>query len=177
MYLTEYVHNPDFTMATITTEKFPTLCIPRGMLFHTAEFVETAINHAMQGKFVKKIETKTTRDKAGAEFNTFFITPDQEFAENASTAIVYKKLAEEGSVNISTGKGKFFWKVKLYVPNLKAKYAKKPASTGPKILDNDETQAFKEWQKERAEAKRAKAAAKGPWEEAEVAPELEEGEM
>lgn len=165
---------PTFTMATIT-EKFPTLCIPRGMLFHTAEFVESAFNHAMQGKFVKKIETKTTRDKAGTEFNTFFITPDQEFDENASTAIVYKRLSEEGSVNISTGKGKFYWKVKLYVPNLKAKYAKKPESSGPKILDNDETLAFKEWQRERAEAKKAKAAAKGPWEETPA--DMEEGEL
>ena len=153
------------------------LCIPRGMLFHKTEFVENAINQAMQGKFVKKIESKTTRDKSGTEFNTFFITPDQEFEENSSTALVYKKIADQSFVNISTGKGHFFWKVKLYIPNLKAKYAPpKKVSAGPKILDDDETQAFKEWQRERAEAKRAKAAAaeKGPWDKAE---NIEEGEL
>jgi hypothetical protein len=158
-------------------DKFPMLCIPRGMLFHKTEFVENAINQAMQGKFVKKIESKTTRDKSGTEFNTFFITPDQEFEENSSTALVYKKIADQSFVNISTGKGHFFWKVKLYIPNLKAKYAPpKKVSAGPKILDDDETQAFKEWQRERAEAKRAKAAAaeKGPWDKAE---NIEEGEL
>lgn len=163
--------------STTNADKFPMLCIPRGMLFHTTDFVENAINQAMQGKFVKKIESKTTRDKSGAEFNTFFITPDQEFEENSSTALVYKKIADQGFVNISTGKGRFFWKVKLYIPNLKAKYAPpKKVSTGPKILDDDETQAFKEWQRERAEAKRAKAAAhkEGPWDSAE---NVEEGEL
>jgi hypothetical protein len=162
----------------MATEKYQKLCIPRGMTFQTAEFVEKAFNIAMQGKFVKQIDCKTTKDKTGKEFVTFFITPDQSFRENESTRLVYKNLEEQGFVNISTGKGQYFWKVKLYIPNLKAKYT--PPKNAPRIMTSEDTEAFKLWQKERLAAKAAKAAAteKGPWEteEAEVE-EIEEGEL
>ena len=162
-----------------TELKFPALCIPRAMRFHTAEFVENALNTAMQGKFVEKIEIKTTTDKSGAEFNVIFVHANQSFTENASTALVYKNLRDQGFVNISTGKGKFFWKVKLYVPNLKAKFAPK-ATTGPMIMDSSMTAEFRLWQEERNKAKKAKAVAaaeKGPWEEEENVKQLEEGEL
>jgi hypothetical protein len=165
----------------MATEKYQKLCIPRGMTFQTAEFVERAFNIAMKGKFVKQIESKPTKDKNGKDFITFFITPDQEFRENASTQLVYKNLQEQGFVNISTGKFQYFWKVKLYVPNLKAKYAA-PPKNAPRIMTSEDTEAFKNWQKERLAAKAAKAAAateKGPWEveEGELAEEVEEGEL
>jgi hypothetical protein len=156
----------------MATEKYQKLCIPRGMTFQTTEFVQRAFNIAMKGKFVKEIESKPTKDKNGKEFVTFFITPDQDFRENASTQLIYKNLQEQGFVNISTGKGQYFWKVKLYIPNLKAKYAQPPANA-PRIMTSDDTEAFKLWQKERLAAKAAAkaAAAKGPWEE------NEEGEL
>lgn len=156
--------------------KFPALCIPRAMTFHTADFVEKALNTAMQGKFVQKIDVKTTQDKSGAEFNVFFIQANQDFPDNASTDIVYKNLRETGFVNISTGKGKFFWKVKLYIPNLKAKHVPKKVS-GPQILDDAMTQEFKEWQRARQEAKKAKQTSSGPWEKAEEVEVVEEGEL
>lgn len=159
---------------TETTDKFPKLCIPRGMLFHTPDFVEKAFNQAMRGKFVKSIESKTTRDKSGAEFNTFFITPNQDFPENASTTLVYKNIQDQGFVNISTGKGRFFWKVKLYVPNLKAKYIP-VKDNGPKIMDAEDTKAFIEWQRERQAAKKARSENKGPWDQ--QVEEIEEGEL
>jgi hypothetical protein len=162
--------------------KFQTLCIPRAMLFHTADFVEKALNIAMQSTksspFVKNIEQKTTKDKEGKEFNVFFITPNQEFTENAATTLVYEKLKTDGTVNISTGSKGFFWKVKLYIPNLKAKHvpeagAKKPEA--PKIMTDEDTEAYRMWREKRAAAKAAKAAKaaatpKGPWEQ-------EEGEL
>lgn len=162
----------------MATEKYQKLCIPRGMTFQTVEFVERAFNIAMQGKFVKHIESIPTKDKTGKEFVTFFITPDQSFRENASTALIYKNLQEQGFVNISTGKGHYFWKVKLYVPNLKAKYAPPPANA-PRIMTSEDTEVFKQWQKERLAAKtaaKAAAAEKGPWEKDDVK-EIEEGEL
>jgi hypothetical protein len=166
-------------MSTENSEKYQKLCIPRGMTFQTPEFVERAFNMAMQGKFVKNIDCKPTKDHNGKEFVTFFITPNQDFRENASTELIYKNLREQGYVNISTGKGHYFWKVKLYVPNLKAKYIQeKPASAAPKIMTDEDTIEFRRWQEQRNAAKAAKAAAAetGPW-ETEVAEVVEEGEL
>ncbi len=174
-----------------TEMKYPVLCIPRAMPFHTTQFVEKQINIAMQSTrataFVKSIEQKTTTDKEGKTFNVFFITPNQEFAENASTTTVYQKLKADGVVNISTGGQKgFFWKVKLYVPHLKSKHAPEkeavPKREGPKIMTDEDTEAFKQWREKRAAAKAAKAAAEaaapqpaqGPWEGGEEGEILEE---
>lgn len=142
--------------ATQTNDVFPVLCIPRAMLFHTSEFVENAINHAMGGKFVKTMSQSTTTDKSGTQFNVFFIHPDQDFKPNRNTDTLYKNLKNDGIVNISTGSGKYFWKVKLYVPYLKAKYLPKtetevPVPVGPRILSMADLAEFRQWQKEKAE--------------------------
>jgi hypothetical protein len=159
-------------MASTTTDKFASLCIPRAMLFHKADFVEKAINIAMlstsESAFVKSIESKTTKDKEGKEFNVFFITPNQEFEENQATRLVYQKLSADGVVNISTGSKGFFWKVKLYIPNLKAKHTEKVAKKpeAPKIMSDEDTEAYRLWREKRLAAKAAKAKAaeaKGPW--------------
>jgi hypothetical protein len=162
--------------------KFPTLCIPRAMLFHKADFVEKTINIALgsteKSTFVKSVESKTTKDKDGKEFNVFFITPNQDFEENTATKLIYSELQSKGFVNIALGSKGFFWKVKLYVPNLKAKFApetkKAPAKDVPRIMTEEDNEAFKAWREKRLAAKAAKAAAKGPWEEI---PGGEEGEI
>lgn len=160
--------------------KYPMLCIPRGMLFHKPEYVEKSLNIAMESKrggaqFVKSVECKPTKDKDGKEFNVFFITPNQEFPENAATALVYSKLTVDGIVNISTGSKGYFWKVKLYIPNLKSKHVKPVEKTnGPRIMTDEDTEAFRLWREKRAAAKATKVAkAKtGVWEQGE-----EEGEI
>jgi hypothetical protein len=157
-------------MNNITT--YPVLCIPRAMLFHTAEFVENAFNKAAQGKFVKSVAQTTTTDKAGAKFNVFFIHPDQDFKSNRNIDILYDTLKTQGTVNISTGTGTFFWKVKLYVPHMKAQYLPPPAlveqapqipvmvvrpiQISPRVMTVEEEAEFEEWKREKA----AKIAAK-----------------
>jgi hypothetical protein len=151
---------------------FPVLCIPRAMLFHTAEFVENAFNLAMHGKFVKNVAQTKTIDKSGTEFNVFFIHPDQDFKANRATDLLYANLRTQGVVNISTGQGNFFWKVKLYVPNLKAQYLPQPpapvapappapVAVGPRIMSVEDVEEFEQWRREKAAAKAAaeKAAA------------------
>ncbi len=153
-------------MSTVTNVTFPLLCIPRAMLFHTAEIVENAINQALHGKFVKSVQQTTTTDKAGLQFNVFFIHPDQDFKANRSTDTLYETLKTQGTVNISTGTGKFFWKVKLYVPHLKAQYLPpapvvtsapvlvvRPVPVGPRIMSVEEEAEFEEWRREKAKAK------------------------
>lgn len=166
-------------MASATaTEKYPMLCIPRAMLFHKAEYVEKALNIAVDAPrstpFVKNIESKQTKDKDGREFNVMFVTLNQDFPENASTALIYKTLEEKGVVNISTGSKGYFWKVKLYVKNLKAQFApEKPAREGPRIMTDEDDEAFRVWREKRAAAKAA--ATKGVWEDGEIpAPDVEE---
>lgn len=169
------------SIATATEMKYPMLCIPRGMLFHKPEFVEKSINIAMDSPrghpFVKSVECKPTKDKDGKEFNVFFITPNQDFAENSATRLVYQTLADKSCVNISTGSKGFFWKVKLYVPNLKAKFAPPTEKKGPRIMTDEDDAEFRAWREKRAAAKAAKAAksaaTSGPWEEGEI-PETEE---
>jgi hypothetical protein len=151
--------------ATATTEvNFPVLCIPRAMLFHTTEIVEKAFNHAIGGKFVKSVGQSTTTDKSGTEFNVFFIHPDQDFKANRNTETLYKNLKTEGTVNISTGSGKYFWKVKLYVPHMKAQYlppkpVEVPVPVGPRIMTETDLVEFRKWQAEKAEKATAEAAA------------------
>jgi hypothetical protein len=148
------------------------------MTFHKSDFVEKSLNIAMESPrgqpFVKSVECKPTKDKDGKEFNVFFITPNQEFVENAATMLVYNKLNTDGVVNISTGSKGFFWKVKLYVPNLKSKYAPQAEKKGPRIMTDDDDAEFRAWREKRAAAKAAKvlASKKGPWEG-----DLEEGEI
>lgn len=144
------------------------------MLFHTAEIVENAINQAIQGKFVKSVEQTTTTDKSGTQFNVFFIHPDQDFKANRNTDLLYENLKTQGIVNISTGTGKFFWKVKLYVPYLKTQYLPsavetpvktpvvavvRPVPVGPRIMSVEEETEFEEWRREKAKAKAEKEAA------------------
>lgn len=136
---------------------YPVLCIPRAMLFHTAENVEYAFNEAMGGKFVKSVGQSTTTDKAGTQFNVFFVHPDQDFKATRSTDILYRNLREQGVVNISTGTGKYFWKVKLYVPHLKAQYLpkpegaaeEKPVQVSPRILTEADLVEFREFQRQK----------------------------
>jgi hypothetical protein len=153
------------------TVTFPVLCIPRAMLFHTAENVEQAINQAVHGKFVKLVAQSTTTDKSGTQFNVFFIHLDQDFKANRHTDNLYSTLKTQGVVNISTGTGKFFWKVKLYVPYLKSQYmppapvvvtpAKvevpiavvRPVPVGPRIMSVEDEAEFEEWRREKATAK------------------------
>lgn len=175
--LSPSTHHNMASIATATEMKYPMLCIPRGMLFHKADFVEKSLNIAMDSPrgcpFVKSVECKLTKDKDGKEFNVFFITPNQEFVGNDATALVYKKLDADGVVNISTGSKGYFWKVKLYVPNLKSKFVQ-PKAAGPRIMTEEDNEAFRVWREKRAAAKAAKAAAapenKGAWEQ-------EEGEI
>jgi hypothetical protein len=145
-----------------TNDKFPPLCIPRAMTFQTAEFVEIVFNRVMTSKrghpFVKKVEMASTTDKNGNNFNCFFIHVNQEFNENDATTAVYKALNEKGFVNIATGKGAYFWKVKLYIPRLKEKHFVKK-STAPRIMTEEDDEEFLRWRKERAAAKAAKAQA------------------
>ena len=170
------------TSSDSTAIKFPTLCIPRAMLFHTADFVEKQINAVMcstrSSAFINTIDQKVTKDKEGKEFNVFVITPNQDFTENAATIAVYNKIKADGLVLISIGnsKGKsYFWKVFLYIPNLKSKFA--PAVKkydAPKIMTDDDTEEYRIWREKRAAAKAAKAAkaaSKGPWDN------IEEGEI
>ncbi len=143
-------------MSTIVTSvNFPVLCIPRAMLFHTAEFVENAFNQAMGGRFVKTVQTTTTKDRSGADFNVFFIHPDQDFAANGATEKLYTTLRETGIVHISTGSGRYFWKVKLYVPHLKAQYLPPkpdaPVPVGPRIMTVQDVAEFEAWRREKAE--------------------------
>jgi hypothetical protein len=141
-----------------TSVNFPALCIPRAMVFQTAEFVENAFNLAMHGKFVKKIDQTTTTDKSGTEFNVFFIHPDQDFQQNNCTELLYTTLREQGTASISTGKGKYFWKVRLYVPHAKAQYLPKPEApvpVGPRILSKEDEADFLLWRKQREEERRA----------------------
>lgn len=150
--------------ATATEVNFPVLCIPRAMLFHTTEIVENAFNHAIGGKFVKSVGQSTTTDKSGTEFNVFFIHPDQDFKANRNTETLYKNLKTEGIVNISTGSGKYFWKVKLYVPHMKAQYlppkpVEVPVPVGPRIMTETDLAEFRKWQAEKAEKVTAEAAA------------------
>jgi hypothetical protein len=169
-------------MASITNElKFPTLVIPRGMHFHTADFVAKQINIAMcstaKFPFIEKVDQKLTKDKEGKEFNVFIIHPNQSFSENAATNAVYSKLKDSGVVNISTGGQKgYFWKVKLYIPNLKAKFVPETKkNNAPRIMTDEDAEDFKLWREQRAAAKAAKAAKaaeKGPWESGD-----EEGEI
>lgn len=136
---------------------YPVLCIPRAMLFHTAEFVESAFNQAMGGKFVKSVGQSTTTDKSGTQFNVFFIHPDQDFKATRSTDALYRTIQEQGTVNISTGSGRYFWKVKLYVPHLRAQYLPKPDETpvpvGPRIMTEADLAEFREFQRAKAAAK------------------------
>lgn len=152
-------------MASTTTQStYPSLCIPRAMLFHTVDFVENAFNQAMGGKFVKTVNQSTTTDRSGTQFNVFFIHPDQDFKSTRSTETLYRKLSEEGTVNISTGVGQYFWKVKLYVPYLKAPYMPKaevPVPVGPRIMTESDLVEFRKWQAEKANTKGA-VAAPGP---------------
>jgi hypothetical protein len=157
--------------ATANTQStFPVLCIPRAMLNQTAEMVEEAINHAMHGKFVKSVGSSTTTDKSGTQFNVFFIHPDQDFKANRCTEMLYNKIKTEGIAQISTGIGKFFWKVKLYVPHLKAQYlppppaaaavvpapaVNRPVPVGPRIMTVEEVEEFEMWRREKAAAKAA----------------------
>jgi hypothetical protein len=142
---------------SVTTQlTFPVLCIPRAMLFHTAEVVEDAINQAMHGKFVKSVAQSTTTDKSGIQFNVFFIHPDQDFKANRCTDTLYNNLKTQGIVNISTGTGKYFWKVKLYVPHLKAQYlppTEVPVPVGPRIMSVEDVEEFEMWRREKAAAK------------------------
>jgi hypothetical protein len=145
------------SQSATTQMTYPVLCIPRAMLFHTAEFVENAFNHAMGGKFVKSVGQSTTTDKSGTEFNVFFIHPDQDFKANRNTDTLYKNLSEQGIVNISTGSGKYFWKVKLYVPHMKAQYlppkpVEVPVPVGPRIMTEKDLAEFRLWQAEKAAA-------------------------
>jgi hypothetical protein len=177
--------------ASATQLTFPVLCIPRAMSFHTAEMVEEVINEAMHGKFVKTVNQSTTTDKAGIQFNVFFIHPDQDFKANRSTDLLYKNLRTENNVNISLGNGsKYFWKVKLYVPHLKAQYLPPteqhtvvkpveavkppvapfqfpplPTPVGPRVMSVEEAQEFEEWRREKAAAKKAAEEAKKAAEE------------
>lgn len=159
-------------VSNVSNETFPVLCIPRAMLFHTAEIVEKAINQALHGKFVKSVQQTTTTDKSGVQFNVFFIHPDQDFKANLSTDTLYKTLKTEGTVNISTGTGKFFWKVKLYMPHLKAQYfppapvvspaavlVVRPVPVGPRIMSVEEEAEFEEWRREKAKLQAEKQAA------------------
>lgn len=150
--------------ALATTQvNFPVLCIPRAMLFHTAEIVENAFNHAIGGKFVKSVGQSTTTDKSGIEFNVFFIHPDQDFKANRNTDSLYNRIKANGTVNISTGSGKYFWKVKLYVPHLKAQYlppkpVEVPVPVGPRIMTEADLVEFRNWQAEKARKAAAQAA-------------------
>lgn len=150
--------------ALATTQvNFPVLCIPRAMLFHTAEIVENAFNHAIGGKFVKSVGQSTTTDKSGIEFNVFFIHPDQDFKANRNTDSLYNNLKANGTVNISTGSGKYFWKVKLYIPHMKAQYlppkpAEVPVPVGPRIMTEADLVEFRNWQAEKARKAAAQAA-------------------
>lgn len=146
---------------------YPVICIPRAMLFHTAEIVENAFNQAMGGKFVKSVGQSTTTDKAGIQFNVFFIHPDQDFKATRSTDTLYKGLKDQGTVNISTGSGHYFWKVKLYVPHLRAQHMPQPAQpvvapvqVGPRIMTESDLAEFREYQREKAAAKAAEEKAK-----------------
>jgi hypothetical protein len=146
------------TMSQIATTQmtYQVLCIPRAMLFHTAEIVENAINHAMGGKFVKSVGQSTTTDKSGTEFNVFFIHPDQDFKANLNTDTLYRTISEQGTVNISTGSGKYFWKVKLYVPNIKAQYlppkpVEVPVPVGQRVMTENDLAEFRAWKAEKAE--------------------------
>ncbi len=155
---------------------FPVLCIPRAMVFHTAEMVEEVVNGAMCGKFVKTVNQSTTTDKAGTQFNVFFIHPDQDFKPNRNTDTLYRTLRTENNVNISLGNGsKYFWKVKLYVPHLKAQYLPTPIEqtvvktvaprpfefpplptpVGPRVMSVEEAEEFEQWRREKAIAKKA----------------------
>jgi hypothetical protein len=152
-------------MSTIVTSvNFPVLCIPRAMLFHTAEFVENAFNQAMGGRFVKTIQLTVTKDRSGSDFNVFFIHPDQDFAANGATKQLYATLRESGIVHISTGTGRYFWKVKLYVPHLKAQYLPPkpdaPVPVGPRIMTVQDVAEFEAWRREKAEREAREAAAK-----------------
>jgi hypothetical protein len=137
------------------------------MTFHKVDFVEKQLNLAFGGHFVQSIDQKTTKDKDGKEFNVFIIHPNQDFTENGATLAVYSKLKTDGVININIGnKGHNFWKVKLYVPNLKAKFIpEKPKKNVPRIMTDDDLEEYRIWKEKRDLAKKAKAAeAKGPWE-------------
>lgn len=143
-------------MSTIVTSvNFPVLCIPRAMLFHTVEFVENAFNQAMGGRFVKTVQMTTTKDRAGSDFNVFFIHPDQDFAANGATNQLYATLRNSGIAHISTGSGRYFWKVKLYIPHLKAQYLPPkpdaPVPVGPRIMTVQDVAEFEAWRREKAE--------------------------
>jgi hypothetical protein len=124
------------------------------MLFHTAEFVENAFNQAMGGRFVKTVQMTTTKDRSGSDFNVFFIHPDQDFAANGATEKLYTTLRESGIVHISTGSGRYFWKVKLYIPHLKAQYLPPkpdaPVPVGPRIMTVQDVAEFEAWRREKA---------------------------
>lgn len=147
---------------TMSTVNFPVLCIPRAMTFHTADLVEKVFNQVMGGRFVKTVQETKTKDRAGGDFNVFFIHPDQDFKANGSTESLYGILREQGVVNVSTGTGRYFWKVKLYVPHLKAQYLppkpEVPVPMGPRIMTVEDVAEFEAWRREKAEreAKEAK---------------------
>jgi hypothetical protein len=125
------------------------------MLFHTAEYVENAFNQAMGGRFVKTVQTTTTKDRSGSEFNVFFIHPDQDFPANGSTKQLYTTIRESGIAHVSTGAGRYFWKVKLYIPHLKAQYLPPkpdaPVPVGPRIMTVQDVAEFEAWRREKAE--------------------------
>jgi hypothetical protein len=97
----------------------------------------------------------TTKDRSGTDFNVFFIHPDQDFAANGATEKLYTTLRESGIVHISTGSGRYFWKVKLYIPHLKAQYLPPkpdaPVPVGPRIMSVQDVAEFEAWRKEKAE--------------------------
>lgn len=158
---------------------FPVLCIPRAMLFHTAEIVENAFNLAMGGKFIKEVHQSTTTDSYGKQFNVMILHPDQDFKANNNTDRLYRDIKNNGVANIYTGRdGKYFWKTKLYIPHMKAQYlppkpaaeapvpagprvvTEVPVPVGPRVMTESDLVEFRQWQAEKraAELKAAEEA-------------------
>lgn len=143
---------------------FPVLCIPRAMLFHTAEIVENAFNLAMGGKFIKEVHQSTTTDSYGKQFKVMILHPEQDFKANINTDKLYRDIKNNGVANISTGgDGKYFWKTKLYIPHMKAQYlppkteavAEVPVPVGQRVMSESDLAEFRIWQAEKRAAWKA----------------------
>jgi hypothetical protein len=78
------------------------ICLPRVTSHYSEMDVRDAINQGLDGEFVSTIDTRTTTDSKGLEFQVMFV----HFLEkegNERTAEFFQRLEKQGEVKFYTG--------------------------------------------------------------------------
>jgi hypothetical protein len=116
------------------------------MTYTTVADVEKVFNQLFEGNFVDRVDERSMTDSHGQPFKMFYI----HFTEDVSIEMdnFNRKMAEDGVVQVMTGRGKWFWKVYLN----KSVKASKPVRTGPRIMTEDDEKLFLQWKETRNRA-------------------------